>query len=129
MWPTSAHAHWHITQDSSKTCRIYAPRVCTLVLFIYFIIIISHASIGADIKKRKEKKINKKINKSRADQWLTGLFPFANRGLTGSWTSHWTARRVRWRKRDCTNRVITNRIKLTQYFHMVILNHKVISIA
>ena len=23
------------------------------------------------------------------------------------------------KKRDCTNRVITNRIKLTQYFHMV----------
>ena len=58
---------------------------------IIIIIIISHASIGADVKKRKEKK----VNKSRADQWLTGLFPFANRGLTGSWTSHWTAHRVR----------------------------------
>ena len=45
-WPTSAHAHWHSTQDLSKThnprCLFiysasmmqYAPRVCTLVLFI-----------------------------------------------------------------------------------------------
>ena len=32
VWPTSAHAHWHYAgfeQDMQ-----YAPRVCTLVLFI-----------------------------------------------------------------------------------------------
>ena len=27
------HAHWHSTQDSSQGMQ-YAPRVCTLVLFI-----------------------------------------------------------------------------------------------
>ena len=33
-WPTSAHAHWHSTQDSLEQDMQYAPRVCTLVLFI-----------------------------------------------------------------------------------------------
>ena len=34
-WPISAHAHWHSTQDSTQDMQ-YAPRVCTLVLFIMY---------------------------------------------------------------------------------------------
>ena len=44
-------------------------------------------------KNEREKKEDKVIGLRtvRADQWPSGLYPVANRGLKGSWPDHWPA--------------------------------------
>ena len=49
------------------------------------IIIISHTNIGTKNYESKREKSNEE-GTLELIQWPSGLYPFANRGLTGSWT-------------------------------------------
>ena len=94
------------------------------IIIIIIIIIISHASVGSDIKK-KRKESKQEQSRPVADWTLSLRQP----GAYGLLDQPLDCSQSEMKKRDGTNRVKTNRIRLTQYFHMVILNHKVISIA
>ena len=51
-------------------------------IIIIIIIIIIHTNVDANMEEGKEKE------KRQYNEWPSGLYPVANRGLKGSWTDH-----------------------------------------